>query len=148
MPLFFFHYWDGETLHHDETGLDLSSAEEALCQAAAAARAMMPELIAERVTVNSCAFEISSGEGTGLFRLEFAELLGSERRPPAPDPSPLHRELVDTHQRAQKARSAVRDLVLEARESLSEALSLLERFDAIARRPTASAAQAETPSST
>jgi len=72
---FFFHFCDGETSTRDELGLDFASVEEAYMEAISAARAMWPELLADRRDPRGCAFEIANGRGQVLFRLEFIELL-------------------------------------------------------------------------
>lgn len=134
MSLFFFHFFDGETLSHDELGLELPSADAAYVEAAAAARGMWPELLATRCDPLRCAFDITSEGGEELFRLRFSELVDNCRTPGRkPAFATLTRNLEETHRRATSAKADFRSSVLDMRQSLAESNALLARFTAFER---------------
>ena len=127
MALFFFHFSDDETRTSDDVGLEFATVEQAYLEAVAAAQAMWPELLAARRNPLNCAFDIADANGEVLFHVPFGELVEACARPaqaPASQ-SKLHREIEDTHVRAQSAKAAIRSGFDEVRESLIEANALL-----------------------
>jgi hypothetical protein len=131
MSSYFFNFHDGESLALDDMGLELSSTEHAYLEAVAAARAMWPELLAERRDPRRCAFEVADAHGQVLFRLTFDELLDDCRnalvRPPRPTAAIVH-TLLDTHRRASRAKENLQRSFADVRLSLAEAHALMARL--------------------
>ncbi|WP_338241383.1 DUF6894 family protein [Aurantiacibacter hainanensis] len=128
MALYFFHFFDGESLELDEIGLDLSSAEAAYVEATKGARAMWAELLAQRRDPLLCRFSIEDECGIELFELPFSELLDDCRRTdkrPLRSHEELSRELGDSHRRTNVERQGIKQRVYEARQSLDESSRLL-----------------------
>lgn len=136
MALFFFHFFDGESHFTDDQGVELASAEVAFLEAAATARAMCSELLAERRNPLDCAFEIALATGEVLMRLDFSELLNGN---PKRDARPAHasevikRAIEENHRRVNVARDDLRLSLEQARQSLAETNSLLVRLSAFER---------------
>lgn len=129
MPRYFFHFHDGRDTSEDETGLDLPSAEHAYLEAVAAARAMWPELLAERTNPTTCAFEIADAQGSQLFRLAFTELLDACRtRLLDRSPPPILQTLVQAMARVEAAKIELRREFSQARRTLGESSKILERL--------------------
>ena len=83
MPLFFFHFVSKDEYSRDGWGSECDSAEEAYVHACAAAQAMWPELLEQKIDPSSCSFEIMDRMDNRLFTVRFGELV--ERcRPPIP----------------------------------------------------------------
>ncbi|MEQ9662719.1 MAG: hypothetical protein RLN87_09255 [Parasphingopyxis sp.] len=135
MNTFFFHFIDGERCSTDQDGLELANVEEAYLQTVAAARAMWPELLAERRDPRDCAFVVSVEGGEELFRLDFSELL--ESCGGAPKRLPRSSEIIDrlreTHLHASCVRADLHASYDEVYRSLAESVSLLAQFRAFER---------------
>jgi len=146
MPQFFFHFYDGESRASDDVGLEFASAEQAYLEAVASAGAMWPELLTARCNPLNCAFEIADSKGQILFHVPFEELVEACARPAqAPESrSELHRQIEDTHVRAQIARMAIRTSFDDVRQSLLQANALLGQLGRFERsRPSDPAASAK-----
>lgn len=137
MSRFFFHFCDGDVHERDEIGLECASAEHAYLEAAAAARAMWPELLAARTDPTRCAFEIKAENGEHLFRLDFAELLDDclvrAERAPRQGTSVL-RAIEETHRRASGAKANLKLSLDDLRETLAEANALMAQLAAFEKR--------------
>lgn len=131
MTQFFFHFLDGESEQPDDIGLECGTPEQAYLEAVAAARAMWPELLAERRDPRHCAFSVADQDGEQLFRLDFSELLDDCRNPLRYDghPSAVTMDsLRETHRRASNAKAHLRSSFDDVRESLAEANALMARL--------------------
>jgi hypothetical protein len=131
MALFFFHFFDGESLSPDETGTDLANVELALLEVSKTALEMWPELLAERVNPLGCAFDIANAKGEVVVRFDFVELLNvgrsSQRQPSAPLEI-MCSAIADTHRRANQARAELDASMVEARRALKESRTLLAQL--------------------
>ncbi len=137
MALYFFHFSDGDLHELDDTGLECSSAEHALLEAAAAARGMWAELLAARRDPRRCAFEVTDSHGEGLFRFDFSELYDECREPvgQAVHPSEvIVRALHDTQRRASTAKASLRISLDDVRSSLAEVNELMAQLALYERR--------------
>lgn len=133
MPRFFFHFYDGETLAKDDTGLEFPCAEHAYLDASEAARAMWADLLASRVDPRECRFHIADEADEELFDLPFSELLDNcARRAIVPSASgDICGLLRETDERAKRACTDVQSALSEVRRALDESNSLLGRLDAL-----------------
>jgi hypothetical protein len=137
MTMFFFHYFDGEAHSSDDEGLEFESTERAYLEAVAAARAIWPELLAERRDPRKCHFLVADANGEELFRLEFCELLDDCRESTVrPGPSgQVLAALKDTHRRAATARADLGISFVHIYQWLGEGTALLARLSDFERPP-------------
>lgn len=133
MPIFFFHFYDGETLSSDDQGLVLDNTELAYLEAVATARSLWPELLAERCDPRKCSFLVAGGDGAELFRLELSELLDDCWA--SATGHALIDTLMETQQKAAAAQANLRDSFEQVYRSLGEVSALLARFSAFERPP-------------
>lgn len=131
MAHFFFHFFDGESLTSDETGVALATVELAYLEAGATALEMWPELLAERISPINCAFDIANRQGTVLLRFEFMELLDFGRTGavrPSASLEAMCGALADTHRRAREAKAELDASIADVRQAIGEAKSLLDQM--------------------
>jgi hypothetical protein len=137
MANFFFHFCDGRSTSTDELGVEFDSAEDAFMGAAESARAMWPELLAERCDPRNCSFVVADENDEELFRLDFSELLDDCRDASgalACSGHALTFALRQTHRRVLAARADLRRSFEDVHRSLGEATALLGRISDFERR--------------
>ncbi|RNJ62233.1 MAG: hypothetical protein EDM03_12240 [Porphyrobacter sp. IPPAS B-1204] len=131
MARFFFHFFDGKTLVADDTGVNLPSVERACMEAGATALEMWPELLADRISLINCAFDIANERGEVLLRFEFMELLdvaGVGAAQPSASVEAMSSAIANTQRRAQQAKADLDASLAEVRLALDEARSLLDQI--------------------
>lgn len=131
MALFFFHFFDGESLSTDETGIELLTTELAFVEAGTTALQMWPDLMAERINPLDCSFDIANARGEVMLRFDFSEMLDFGRSTAHRPSRPLEimcRAIADTHQRAQQAKAELDASISETRKALDEAKTLLAQI--------------------
>lgn len=136
MPLFFFHFIEGDERCEDELGLQFASAEAAYLEAVATAQGMWTELLMRRSNPSRCAFEIANDGGELLFRLDFAELLGTHPPSIAHERSQtlgLVRSLRATHLRVTAARASVASSLANVQQALRESNELISQLGSFGR---------------
>lgn len=132
MPLFYFHFWDGENFSLDDLGIELPGADFAYVEAAKAAQAMWSELLSERHDPQACRFHVEDASGAEIFDLRFSELMERCNRNLMPQPAELgtiRRALEQTYSRAANARTDVRASLDNVHRSLNEFRDILNRTD-------------------
>lgn len=131
MPVYYFHFLDGSTCSNDDHGVEFASSEEAFLQACAAARAMWPELLKQRVDPTRCAFEITDEQHRLLFRVQFTELIEHCRSPKTPVGA--YTEIVPaietSRARTITAHAHLQSCMRDTRRSLNELTVLLRQLD-------------------
>jgi hypothetical protein len=128
---FYFHFFDGKSLSVDETGVSLATVEHACLEASATAMEMWPELVAEKISLIDCAFDIADEHGVVLLRFEFNELLDFGRMgaiQPSASLEAICSALADTHRRACKAKAGLDASICDVRKAIGEARSLLDQM--------------------
>lgn len=131
MALFFFHFFDGANVTEDDTGVDIPTIELAYLEAGATALEMWPELLADRVSPIDCAFDIANAQGAVMLRFEFHEIMEMGRIGSAQPSASLEimcSAIAETHRRARRAKAELDETLVEFRQAVDEAKSLLEQF--------------------
>lgn len=138
MPIFYFHFVDGDDRCDDQAGIEFASAEAAYMGAIDGARGMWAELLDARRNPRRCAFEIADQAGNFLFRVDFSELLDACEPPSAKLAKPAAPILValhDTHSRVMIARQELSSTMNSVRASLDEAQAMLSQLSRFEARP-------------
>ena len=135
MPLFYFHFFDGETLEPDDFGVEFASTEEACLEAFAAAREMWGELLRTRRDPSRCAFDIGNEAEDILLRVNFSELTdacGGSEFQPGFGSAELVRSIEQTARKAASAQAELKSSLALASQRLAESRSLLEQLSVFA----------------
>jgi hypothetical protein len=78
MPLYFFHIWDGETLHQDARGRELPGIQDVIRQADENAKGAMREAAVRSQDVSGHSLEVVDKNGEQIVTLPFARAIEQE----------------------------------------------------------------------